>query len=407
MPNFSFTAKNIATGQERTGVLSVKDEQALSYQLRAEGFLLTSHKEEEEKKPFGGIAIFQKVFGSVSLKDKMLFARNLSVMVSSGVQTTKAIHILVNQTKNKRFQGVLRDVADRVQGGLPLGDALARHPDVFSNLFVSMVRVGELGGNLEEVLGIVAVQLEKEHDLVSKVRGAMMYPAVILIAMVGVGILMLTYILPKITSVFSDMQVKLPASTQFIIGMSDFLRNHSLLVMIGTVVGIIFLMLFLKTETGRKTSSFSALHLPVVKDIVTKTNSARFARIYSSLLKSGVSVVEALRVISETLTNYSYRAAVLKSMEDVQKGVTLSKSVADAKIFPVLVYQIIEVGESTGKTEEVLLKLAEFYEADVDQMTKNMSSIIEPFLMIVIGGGVGFFAVAMLTPMYSVLENIQ
>lgn len=407
MPNYTFTAKNIATGQERTGVLSVKDEQALSHQLRAEGFVLTSHKKQEENLSFGGMAFLDKVFGSVSLKDKMLFARNLSVMVSSGVQTTKAINTLVNQTKNRRFQKVLRDVADRVQGGASLGDALAKYPDIFSNLFISMVRVGELGGNLEEVLVIVSVQLEKEHDLVSKVRGAMMYPAVILLAMVGVGVLMLTYILPKITAVFSDMDVKLPASTQFIIGMSNFLMNHSLLVMVGTISLIIFLMLFLKTEAGKKVFSFLALHFPVVKDIVTKTNSARFARIYSSLLKSGVSVVEALRVISETLTNYSYRKAVLRSMEDVQKGVSLSKSISDARVFPVLVYQIVEVGESTGKTEEVLLKLAEFYEADVDQMTKNMSSIIEPLLMIIIGGGVGFFAVAMLTPMYSVLENIQ
>ncbi len=407
MPNYKFTAQNISTGEERTGSMFAKSDSALFHQLRSEGFLLTFHEEEKESQSAETMGLMDKVFGGVSLKDKMLFARNLSVMISSGVQVTKAINTLVNQTKNKRFQKALHDIAERVQSGTPLGDALAKYPDIFSNLFVSMVRVGELGGNLEEVLVIVSVQLEKEHDLISKVRGAMMYPAVILTAMVGVGVLMLTYILPKITSVFSDMEVKLPASTQFIIGVSNFLRGHAILVSIAVVVIIICLSLFAKTVIGKRVISFLLLHFPVVKEIVIKTNSARFARIYSSLLKSGVSVVEALRVISETLSNYAYRTAILRSMEDVQKGINLSESISRSKVFPPLVYQIVEVGESTGKTEEVLLKLAEFYEADVDQMTKNMSSIIEPLLMIVIGTGVGFFAVAMLTPMYSVLDNIK
>lgn len=407
MPNYKFTAKSITTGKERSGFLEVENEKALFYQLRSEGFILTSHQQKKEKSLSGRHFSLEKMFASVSLKDKMIFARNLSIMVSSGVQITKAINTLVHQTKNVYFQKVLHAVAENVEAGTPLGDALAKYPNVFNNLFVSMVRVGEIGGNLEEVLQIVAVQLEKEHDLISKVRGAMIYPAVILTAMVGVGVLMLTYILPKITSVFEGMDITLPATTRFIIAISDFLIAHSILsvgvvVAIGTCLGI-----FLRTEMGKRVSSSIILHTPVVKEISIKTNSARFARIYSSLLKSGVSVVEALRVISETLSNYSYRKAVLRSMDDVQKGVNLSETIAKSTLFPVLVHQIIEVGETTGKTEEVLLKLAEFYESDVDQMTKNMSSIIEPVLMIVIGSGVGFFAVAMLTPMYSVLDNVQ
>lgn len=407
MPKFIYTARNKESGETRGGVLEVKDERALSHQLHGEGFILTSfEKQKEESGP--SIRVFDQIFNNVTLKDKMLFARNLSIMISSGLQITKAVRTLVEQTRSKRFKTILNQVADDVQAGNPLADALEKYPRVFNELFVNMVRVGEVGGNLEEVLGIVAQQLEKEHALVSKVRGAMIYPAVIIVAMIGVGILMLTYILPKITGVFKDMDVTLPASTQFIIGVSDFLIGHAILVIMSVILLAIGGTLFLRTEDGKKFMSFLVLHFPITKGIVIKTNSARFSRIYSSLLKSGVSVVDSLTIISRTLPNFYYKRAFRKSVDLVQKGIPLSKILAEeTKIFNPLVYQIVEVGETTGKTEDVLLKLAEFYEEDVDQITKNMSSIIEPVLMVVIGIGVGFFAVAMLTPMYSVLENIK
>lgn len=387
--------------------MEAKNEKALFFELRSKGFLLTSHEEKKENALSEGESKWSTMFGGVPLKEKVLFARNLSVMVSSGVQLSKAIQTLVSQTKNKRFGKVLGDVAERLQAGNSLGDSLAKYPSVFDDLFVSMVRVGEAGGSLEEVLKIVAVQLEKEQALLSKIRGAMIYPSVILVAMAGVGVLMLTYILPKITSVFEGMNVQLPATTLFIIAMSDFLRNNILLSLGIVIGGFLFLGFFLRTTAGKKTLSFITLHFPAVKEIVHKTNSARFARIYSSLLRSGVPVVEALKIISETLSNWYYREAILKSTGDIQKGINLSASLLSSPVIPPLVGQIVEVGETTGKTEEVLLKLAEFYEEDVDQITKNMSSIVEPILMIVIGLGVGFFAVAMLTPMYSVMENIK
>lgn len=405
MPKYQFTAKDLKTGKPRSGILEANDDKALFYMLRSQGFVLLSH--HEEKSSGGGGLGSITLFEGVSLKDKMLFARNLSIMISSGVQLPKAILTLKNQTKNVYFQKVLQEISESIQTGSPLGDALEKYPKVFDRLFVSMVRVGEAGGSLEEVLKIVAVQLEKEHNLVSKVRGAMMYPAVIMVAMIGVGILMLTYILPKITGVFEGMEVELPATTQAIIAVSDFLRQNAILVALGAFGSIIGLGMFARTESGRKSFSFLAIRTPIIKEIVIKTNSARFARIYSSLLRSGVSVVDSLAIIAQTLSNYYFQKAITDSVDAVQKGVALSVSIESAQVFPILVPQIVEVGESTGKTEEVLLKLAEFYEEDVDQMTKNMSSIIEPVLMIVIGGGVGFFAVAMLTPMYSVMENVK
>jgi type IV pilus assembly protein PilC len=223
-----------------------------------------------------------------------------------------------------------------------------------------------------------------------------------------IGIIMLTFVLPKLTAVFKDMGTELPVMTQVVIKISDALRNHGLLVAIGLIVLILFGQYFFRQKTGKKVLSWISIKFPLFSPLVKQMNCARFARIYSSLLKSGVGAVDALKIISHTLTNYYYQKAILGSVEDIQRGVALSKILADHQdIFPIMVSQIVEVGEETGKTESVLLQLAEFYEAEVDQITKNLSSIIEPLLMVVIGASVGFFAVAMLMPMYSMMDTIK
>lgn len=407
MPKFLYTAKHATTGETKGGELEAKDEKQLAQELRTEGYLVTSVREIEAE-ALGVQVKFLDRFISIPLKEKMVFTRNLAVMVSSGLTVSRALSNLSLQTRNKRFQAILKSVYEDVQAGKQLSEGLAKYPSVFNELFVNMIAVGEVSGNLESVLDILALQLEKEHDLLSKVRGALIYPAVIVVAMVGIGILMLTYILPKITQVFQDMEVALPPTTMAIIALSDFLRTHwllSILMVVGTLAAI---RIFAKTATGRHFFDWLFLHLPIVGNIIIKVNCARFARIYSSLLQSGVSVVNALTIVARTLGNIYYKEALSAGIEEVQKGTELSKVIEQyPAIFPILVPQIIQVGEETGKTENVLQRLAEFYEEEVSQITKNMSSIIEPILMLLIGGSVGFFAVAMLQPMYSVLENIQ
>ncbi len=406
MSKFLYTAKNITTGESSGGEMEAKDEKSLAQSLRSQGLLLTSHKEVKEKQSIN-IKFFDR-FSTVPLKEKMVFTRNLSVMVSSGLTLSRAIHNLSIQTQNKRFKTVLNSVFDDVQSGKTLAEGLSRFPSVFDELFVNMVSVGELSGNIEEILDILAIQLEKENDLSSKVKGALIYPAVIIVAMIGISILMLTYILPKITGVFKDMDVKLPATTLFIMGISDFLRNNAIVSIILAISLVIGVKIFAGTTPGKRFFSMLYLRLPIVGNIVIKVNCARFARIYSSLLKSGVPVVTGLGIVSKTIANVYYKDVLEEAITEVQKGTELSKVINKyPNIFPVLVPQIIEVGEETGKTELVLRRLAEFYEEEVSQITKNMSSIIEPILMLVIGGGVGFFAVAMLQPMYSVLDNIK
>lgn len=406
MPKFLYTAKHISSGETSGGEMEAKDEKSLAQELRSQGLLITSIKETVAATAIN-IKFFDR-FKRVPLKEKMTFTRNLSVMVSSGLTISRAVHNLSVGTRNKTFQKVLESVYDDLQAGKTLSEGLGKYPNVFNELYVNMVYVGEISGNLEEVLDILALQLEKENDLLSKVRGALIYPSVIVVAMIGIGALMLVYILPKITGVFKDMNVTLPASTRAIMALSDFLRGHAF-ISIGIVVGLVLgVRFFAKTAAGKRFFSWLFIRMPIVGNIVVKVNCARFARIYSSLLKSGISVVAGLTIVSKTLSNVYYKDALNEAISEIQKGVELSKVIAKyPRCFPLLVTQILEVGEETGKTEGVLQRLAEFYEEEVSQITKNMSSIIEPILMLLIGGGVGFFAVAMLQPMYSVLENIQ
>lgn len=408
MPKFIYTAKSYS-GQTKGGEIVAQDEKNVAQQLRSEGFLVTSITmvKEEENVSAGKTSFFDR-FVSVPLKEKMVFARNLSIMVASGLTVSRAVNNLAAQTENKAFKKILSDIYEEIQGGKSLSEGLAQHADIFGELFINMVRVGETAGNLDEVLKIVAVQLEKEHDLKSKVKGAMIYPAVIMVVMFIIGIIMLTYVLPKLMGVFKDMDAKLPAMTQFIVDLSDMLKNNGLMVAIVFVVTALFLQYFLRQPSGKKVVSWVSIKFPIFSPLIKQMNCARFARIYSSLLKSGVGAVEALKIISRTLTNHYYQQALLSSVDDIQKGVSLSKVLSEnSDIFPILVSQIVQVGEETGKTEIVLLQLAEFYEEEVDQITKNLSAIIEPLLMVIIGAAVGFFAVAMLMPMYSMMDNVK
>jgi type IV pilus assembly protein PilC len=405
MTKYLYTAKSVE-GKPRSGEMEAKNERDLALLLRGDGYIVTSIERVEEKDGKPHIKFIDRIQG-VSLKEKLFFTRNLSVMISSGLTIARALSNLSVQTKNKHFQAILDNVYADVQKGLPLSDALEKYPAVFNDLFVNMIRVGEVGGTLEESLNIVTLQMEKDHELRSKVKGAMLYPSIIIVAMIIIGIIMLTYILPQILGVFGDMEVELPATTMFIIGLSEFFGKFKILIGLGLIGGGIGLKAFTSTDIGKKAASMTLLKMPILKNIVIKVNCARFARIYSSLLHSGVSVVDSLEIVAKTLSNTFFKEAILEGRSKIQRGIDLSSVLAEyPNIFPVIVAQMIKVGEETGKTEDMMVKLAEFYEEEVNQITKNLSSIIEPVLMLLIGGAVGFFAVAMLTPMYSVLENV-
>ncbi len=405
MPHYYYTIRT-PDGRKNAGTIEASDLRTAAQRIRAGGGVITSLESVHVASATRRLAGMQ-IFG-IPLKERVLFAVNLSVMVGSGLSIARALKNLAEQSKSKATHDIVRALHDDVVKGTSLSDAMAKHKEMFNELFVNMVRVGEVGGNLDESLTIIAHQLEKEQTLRARVRGAMMYPAIVLIAMIGIAVLMLTYILPQIMGVFDDMHVTLPASTLFIMKMSTGLRTHGVVIGIVILMLVSFFVLSLRTAIGRRVLSAVVVRIPVVKPMVIAVNCARFARIHSSLLKSGVSVVESLTIVRNTLRNTLYRDALQDAIDAVQRGESLADIIRKyPKIFPVMVPQMIDVGEETGKTGAMLLKIAEFYEAYVEQMTKNMSSIVEPLLMLVIGSGVGFFAVAMLKPMYSVLENIQ
>jgi len=387
----------------KSGETEGKNKSSIVENLRTDGFFVTAIEEKSEK-------IKRKtrraIFGGISLKDKMMFARHLSVMLGSGLSLPRALNIISNQTKNKKFKAVLEGLEKEVKMGNPLADSLEKQA-VFDELSVNMIKVGEVGGNLEEVLKTLADQLEKEHNLMSRVKGAMYYPSVILIVMFGVGIAMMTFVVPKLTTIFQDIKTPLPLSTRLIITVSDFMANNQIIVGLSVfaIVGIV--IVFFKSSFGKKIVGTVSAGLPIIKNVIIKLNNARFARIYSSLTKSGVSVVESLKIISHTLTNVKYRNAFAAISEEVQKGKPLHEELGKyPHLFPILTVQMVDVGEETGKTVEVLENLAAFFEEEVDQITKNLSSIIEPVLMVIIGIAVGFFAISMILPMYSIMDQM-
>lgn len=400
---FSYKAKTF-DGQIKYGKIETRSQADLIKELSSLGLTLISANEEGKR----GIKIkLPKFLKRVGLVDKMLFTRYLAVMLKAGLSFGRAFTVLSEQTNNSYFKEVLLSVEGDVQKGKTLAESLEKFPKVFDPLFVNMIKVGETGGNLEEVLGILATQLKKDHDLISKVRGAMMYPAVIICAMFLIGILMMMFVVPTLLNLFKEMEVELPITTQLIVLISDLLQNYAIFVFMGFIAFAALLGWVLKTPKGKKAFDGLVLRLPVIGGISSKVNMARFSRTLSSMIKSGISIVRALEIISDTLGNTYYKESIKRACSEMQKGVNLSEVISrDYKLYQPLMIHMIEVGEETGTLEDSLRQVAEFYEDEVEQITSNLSSIIEPVLMIVIGGAVGFFAVSMIQPMYSIMGSI-
>ncbi|MBL7156211.1 MAG: type II secretion system F family protein [Candidatus Pacebacteria bacterium] len=402
--HFSYIAKSLK-GKEEQGVLEAETESQLARDLKKKGLVLVFAEPEISKKEKLKVNI--PSFGKVSAVDKIMFTKNLKIMISAGIALPKALNILSQQVKNNKFKQAILNVEQKVIQGETFSGALLKHSDVFPEFFSSMVKVGEQGGKLEQVLGILTKQMEREHELKSKIQGAMMYPAVIILAMLGIGVLMLVMVVPKLSATFEEFEIALPITTQFVVWLGETLASKWYL-----FLGLIFLSPFLfsnisKTKTGKQTIDKLVLKIPIVSPIIKKTNSAYTVRILSSLIASGVPIAKSLEILSRTLGNVFYRQAMEVSAEKVRQGSKLSDILKNYQnIYPLLVVQMIAVGEETGQTSEVLEKLADFFEEEVANSSKNLATIIEPIVMLLIGGAVGFFAISMIQPMYSMMGAI-
>ena len=406
MPKYFYTARSLK-GEPKSGTIEVKDTHELARILHEEGCILVSANLEKESKR-SAFEISIPFFDRVSLKEKMFFTRNLRIMIAAGLPLPRGLKTLAEQSKSKKFRKAILNIREEIIKGKNFSDGLSLHSNIFSELFQNMVKVGEEAGTLEDVLKVLTEQMEKENELKSKIIGAMIYPAVIICAMIGIGIVMLIVVVPQLALTFKELNIELPPTTRLVIFLGTFMAEKWYL-MILIVLGILLLLrVALRTKTGRILIDNITLKIPIISGIVKKTNSAQTTRTLGSLITAGVPIVRSLEIISGSLSNIYFKTAVAKAAEKVKKGEKLFEALSPYQdIFPSIVLQMIEVGEETGETSTILIKLAEFFEEEVANATKNLSAVIEPVLMLIIGGIVGFFAVSMVQPMYSMLGSIK
>ncbi len=405
MPKYTYKAQLMATGAEMEGIAEASDKFELAKNIKSEGKLLLTATEITS-----GSFNMDKInayLSRVQLREKIVFARNLATMIQAGLPLSRALQIFLKQTQNPKFREVLRSLIDDINKGTSLSDSMAKFPKVFEPVFISMVRAGEESGGLVEALNVVGGQMEKTYTIKKKVKGAMMYPAMVLIVMCVVGVLMMLYVVPGLAASFRDVGAKLPPLTQVVINISDFLQNDSLLAALFVIIAGGLFWWYKSTPFGSRSLAWAILRAPVFGKLAKEFNAALATRTLSSLISAGVDIVHAIDITKDVVTNVFYKETLEQAKVDVQKGVPLSKVFVDhPEIYPVMVGDMMEVGEETGQLSGMLLKIAVFYEEEVSQATEDMSKLIEPLLMAIIAVFVGIFAVAMITPMYSLMQNI-
>lgn len=352
---------------------------------------------------------FLKRRGKVKLKDLVIFTRQLSTMISAGVPLNRSLATLQNQTDNKYFNRVIGEVSKDIEGGMNFADALGRHPNVFSEIYVNMVRAGEAGGILEDILKRLAAQVEKDATIRKKIKSAMAYPVVIfsitIVAFFGIMI----FVIPKIGQILKDLggeNAKLPVYTQMMLNISDFMRSNAIFIIIIIGLTIFFSRRYIKTPKGKYKLDSLLLRIPVLKTIIIKIALARFARTFASLMSAGVAVLDALEVTGNAIGNKVIEAELKEAAKEVKNGKQLSEPLSRSKYFPAIVSQMLAIGEETGQIDTILIKVADFYEEEVDAVIEGISALIEPVMIVVLGAMVGLIAVSVMGPISSLSQNV-
>ncbi len=407
MSHFVYKAKK-PDGQEYTAERDAADRYEIYKLIRDGGDEIVSVDEKKAAKGLHANISLGSLFKKVKTMDKINFARNLGSMLEAGLALSRALSVIEKQTKSKTFKSVLNSVISEINKGNTFSTALSSHKKVFPNLFVSMVNAGEQSGTLAQSLKSIASQMESAYTLERKIRGALMYPAVILCVMVIIAILMFIFVIPTLMKTFTDLNVELPASTKFVMLTSNLVQEHGLVVLGVFLLAIMAVSWWSKQDSGKQVIHAVLLKIPIIGGLVQEVNTARTARTLSSLLGSGVDVVESIDITSSVVQNVHFKAVLVKAKEAIKKGDLMSKVFDEEakKKYPIFFVEMISVGEETGKLGEMLSGVAKYYEDDVEQKTKDMSTVIEPFLMVFIGAAVGFFAISMISPMYSLVNVI-
>jgi type IV pilus assembly protein PilC len=397
------------TGEVYVGDVEAGDRYEVYRKIKESGDEVISVDQKGGKGKFLNFNASFKIpfLSGIKTQEKITFARNLGSMIEAGLTVSRAIAVMERQSRNQELKKVLTSLNKEISEGKTLSDAMSLYKNVFSSLFISMVKAGEASGTLAGALKIVGLQMDRSYALQRRVKGAMMYPSVILIVMILVGVLMLTYIVPTLMKTFTELKLALPLPTRIVLGLSDLIRNHGLVLLVAILVVLGALYWWSRQKQGKFFIHYAILKIPVIGGIIKEVNAARTARTMSSLLTSGVDIVEATQITQDVMQNVHYKKVIGQAGEAIKKGAPMSTTfLENTKLYPIFLGEMINVGEETGKIGGMLLNVAVFYEEDVEQKTKDMSTIIEPVLMVIIAAAVGFFAVAMISPMYSLVNVI-
>jgi type IV pilus assembly protein PilC len=403
MPAFAYSAIN-ASGAELSGELNAPDLAAAREQLRIRGLLPSSLSETAEGTDVAGMTVFKKI----KPKSLQIFSRQFATMIEAGLNVVASLVILEEQTEDKYLKQIVKDLRSDVEGGLLLSEAMARHPKVFDRLYIAMVEAGEAAGILDQVLDRVAFQIEKATQIKRRVKGAMIYPTMVLIFATLVLIGMLMFLVPVFVKIFKQLGGQLPQLTQYVVQVSDVIRGdwYILFPLLGAIAWGV--RRYKRTEAGRQLWDRIKLRLPMkIGDVVLKVTMARFSRTLSTLVAAGVDIIKSLEITGQTAGNWVIENALADVRAKVHQGVPIAQPLIENDIFPPMVSQMVKIGEETGELEKMLGKIADFYEDEVDAAIQSLTSIVEPIMMILVGMMVGVIIIAMYLPMFKMLSLVK
>ncbi|MDD4996289.1 MAG: type II secretion system F family protein [Patescibacteria group bacterium] len=395
---FEYQAKNLK-GETITGTIESINQNAALEMLARRQMIIISLKETSAlpiwRRPIN-LSFLERVTG----KDMVFLSRQLSVMVMAGLPLVESLEILARQTSKPALKKIVESVAENVRGGSRFSSALAKYPKVFNNFYINMVRAGETAGKLDEVLDYLANEQEKNYDLMSKIRGAMIYPIFVISAVIGVMILMMVFVVPQLTDILKESGVSLPLPTKILIATSDFLENYTLLIVLFLVVFVVAFRFFLKSKAGQMIWDKTLLKMPIFGVLFKQVYLVRFTRSLSTLIIGGIPLTAGLKIVSEVVSNYVFKEIILDAIIDVEEGRSVSNAFLNSSAVPKMLPHLMAIGEETGKLDEVLGKIADFYSREVENILSKLVTLLEPIILIFLGVVVGGMVASIILPMY-------
>jgi type IV pilus assembly protein PilC len=403
MPNFSYTFRDGSGGLQK-GVIEADSEELLRKRFEEQGLTIV------EVTQIKGGAKKIRTFGKVKLSNLAVFCRQFSTMVDAGVSLVRCLDVLSRQQSDPKLKRILVDIGERVEGGESLSRAMQRHPKAFNNLFIGLIRAGEVGGVLEESLQRLAHFLEKDVELRRKVKAALTYPVLVLIAALGIVIFLVTWVVPQFADLFRDLEFKdddFPAMTKFLIDLSANFKNNWWIILISVVIAVVAWKLFVGTRFGRRAADRAKLKVPVFGKLHHKICMARFSRTMGTLLTSGVPILQAMETVAGTVGNSVMSDTILDARARIREGDNIGGPLEASRLFPPMVVHMIGVGEESGSLDYMLQKIADFYEGEVEATLQSLTAALEPILIVVLGFIVGFIVIAMFLPLIKVIQGLS